>query len=66
MKTDKELLDWLEEYLLDGCLHTCFEFDGGVNAMFTRSGYEPLEFREKKSLRDILQLVSQPGAWEGR
>lgn len=58
MKSDTELLDWLEDFLLGGCVDACFELDGGVHATFSEMGSEPITFREKNCLRDILQEVS--------
>lgn len=52
--TDVELLCWLEDFLLTGCLETGFEMDGGIYATFRSPGDEPVEFRDHDNFRLIL------------
>jgi hypothetical protein len=43
-----------EDYLLTGCLDTCFEIDGGIHATFSSPGDEPIVFRDRNNLREVL------------
>jgi hypothetical protein len=57
LEADKARLDWLEDAVSGGHIESAFEMDGGVHLTVCMAGDEPLELRDKNSLREAIDAA---------
>lgn len=58
---DSERMDWLEDAVSGGHVESAFEMDGGVHLTVCIVGDEPLEIREKNTLREAIDAARDSG-----